>query len=744
MVNGGLAWWEIELPSGKCVFSRYKAEMLGYSPKKFNHYEDFTSIVHPDDYEGTMQSMRDHLSGKNERFEIDYRILNSSGKYVWMRDIGKLSNKQTDPDKKIITGIVIDINESKKAALALQESESKFKKMTDDAPILIWESGTDKLCYNFNKVWLEFTGRTLEQEMGNGWAEGVHPEDLENCLEIYTNAFDNRESFSMEFRLKHHSGEYRWVMDNGTPRFTDDGEFWGYIGSCSDTTEIKRKERIILSFAEKYKTLLETSRDGMHLLDTKGNLIECNESFCQMLGYTKEEILTFNVVDWDAQIPIDDIINIVNDIIDKPALFETKHRTKDGGILIVEINAAGVEIDDRKYLYASARDITDRKKAEEELALERKRLADILQGTNAGTWEWNVQTGETIYNERWAEIIGYTLEEISPASIETWAKFAHPDDQMVSGELLEKHFKGELDYYEFESRMKHKDGSWVWILDRGRVHEWDADGKPLLMSGTHQDITGHKNAEEEIKLKSEQLVKTNAEKDKFFSIIAHDLKSPFSGFLGLTKIMAEEMQSLTMAEMQNFSKSMQKSAENLYNLLENLLEWSRMQRGLILFKPMTYDVTLLIEQNITIQMEVAKLKNITLMSSISERIPVQTDEPMFNGIMRNLISNAIKFTPRGGTIEVGTITEGYKAFEVCIYIKDNGIGMDEDTVGKLFKLDEKISRPGTEHEPSTGLGLLLCKDFVELNGGRIWAESEEGIGSTFYLTLPKDVQPLQG
>lgn len=144
-------------------------------------------------------------------------------------------------------------------------------------------------------------------------------------------------------------------------------------------------------------------------------------------------------------------------------------------------------------------DITERKKGEEALKTERRRLADIIRGTNVGTWEWNIQTGETIFNERWANILGYTLDEISPVSIETWMKFCHQDDLKKSGELLEKHFSGELEYYEFVARMRHRNGDWIWVLDRGKVASWTEDGKPLLMSGTHMDITAQKQSEEQIR-----------------------------------------------------------------------------------------------------------------------------------------------------------------------------------------------------------------------------------------------------
>ncbi|MBN1277794.1 MAG: PAS domain S-box protein [Deltaproteobacteria bacterium] len=173
----------------------------------------------------------------------------------------------------------------------------------------------------------------------------------------------------------------------------------------------------------------------------------------------------------------------------------------------VEVFASRIEAEGKELIHSIVHDITDRKTAQKALANKRQRLAFILEGTNAGTWEWNVQTGETIFNERWAEIIGYSLEEIKPVSIATWERFTHPDDLKTSNDLLEKHFKKELPYYEYEARMRHRDGSWVWVLDRGKVATWTHDGKPLLMSGTHQDITRRKRAEEDLEEERKQLRK---------------------------------------------------------------------------------------------------------------------------------------------------------------------------------------------------------------------------------------------
>lgn len=241
-----------------------------------------------------------------------------------------------------------------------------------------------------------------------------------------------------------------------------------------------------------------------------------------------------------------------------------------------------------------------------------------------------------------------------------------------------------------------------------------------------------------------QLSIINSSKDKFFSIIAHDLRSPFSGFLGLTKHLLEECEDLSTEDLQDFLKSLHESSSNLYRLLENLLEWSLVQRGAIRFTPEPCSLDFIVRQNIDVQTELAKQKNITLETTV-ENVQIQADVPMLNAIIRNLLTNAIKFTQRGGTISIGVLANhalnekaAYSTTsnrQVCVFVKDSGIGMTPDIVSRLFKIDEKVSRPGTENEPSTGLGLILCKEFVHKHGGAIWAESEIHVGSTFYFTI---------
>jgi len=232
----------------------------------------------------------------------------------------------------------------------------------------------------------------------------------------------------------------------------------------------------------------------------------------------------------------------------------------------------------------------------------------------------------------------------------------------------------------------------------------------------------------------EQLLKSNQSKDKFFSILAHDLRSPLHALIGLTDILHENLESFSSGELQSFIQGLNKSVVNLSSLLENLLEWSSVNRGIMEFKPEKIQLLKLVRKAVTVFRDASERKSITIQNHIEDSVTAYADYKMVDSIIRNLVSNAIKFTPREGSISIAS--QNIPEDKVLISISDTGIGMSEELQESLFKLEAKVSRPGTEDEPSTGLGLLLSKEFVEKHGGRIWIESRENLGSTFYFTLP--------
>jgi|GEM_PF-571923 len=276
----------------------------------------------------------------------------------------------------------------------------------------------------------------------------------------------------------------------------------GGIVIFRDISEFIKKEKELKRSENLFRTLFEFLPDPVIITDPQTKLpYMFNKAAHEQLGYSAEEFEKLSIKDYEAIEDSHEIQKHIETIFAKGAgSFETKHRTKDGIQLDVAIAVQIIYLQEKPYLLSVHRDITQMKKYQRDLRFQKQRLNAIIEGTNIGTWEWDIQVGSVIYNERWAEIIGYTLEELFPTSIDTWIENTHPDDLLESKKALERHFNGETNYYECEIRMRHKRGHWVWILDKGKVSEWSEDGKPLVISGTHQDITARKLAEEALKM----------------------------------------------------------------------------------------------------------------------------------------------------------------------------------------------------------------------------------------------------
>ena len=238
----------------------------------------------------------------------------------------------------------------------------------------------------------------------------------------------------------------------------------------------------------------------------------------------------------------------------------------------------------------------------------------------------------------------------------------------------------------------------------------------------------------EIVLAGEKLKQLNAEKDKFLSIVAHDLSSPFNVILGITDLMTEKNTRMTTEEYRKNAMLLNSSARNTFNLLQNLLQWSKLERGLMPFNPSDYKLVRLVNQILATVEESARAKKIKIINDISDDIIIYTDAAAFGTILRNLVLNAVKFTTAGGKITISSGNSDGKIVEISV--KDTGIGMSREILINLFRIDSQINRQGTDGELSTGLGLIICKEFVEKGSGRIWATSEEGKGSEFCFTVP--------
>ncbi|HSL03197.1 MAG TPA: PAS domain S-box protein, partial [Nitrospiraceae bacterium] len=234
--------WDWDIQRQKVFLSSRWKELRGYGEEEIGTDEtEWSSRIHPDDFHMVMSTVKSYLEKKTPAYACEYRAACKNGTFLWIIDRGMaVWDKQGIAIRMI--GSETDMTDRKRAQDALRESEGRFRRMADTAPVLIWLSDTNKLCTWFNKPWLNFTGRTMQQELGNGWADGVHQDDFDQCLTNYTTAFERRHPFTMEYRLRRYDGEYRWILDNGIPCFSEEATFTGYIGSCIDITERKRAE----------------------------------------------------------------------------------------------------------------------------------------------------------------------------------------------------------------------------------------------------------------------------------------------------------------------------------------------------------------------------------------------------------------------------------------------------------------------------------------------------------------------
>lgn len=284
---------------------------------------------------------------------------------------------------------------------------------------------------------------------------------------------------------------------------------------------------------------------------------------------------------------------------------------------------------------------------------------------------------------------------------------------------------------------KRKDGKRIVVKFGGKIHT-TAKGEQFIESVV-QDITEMRALEDSLKISEVSLRESNAAKDRFFTILAHDLRGPFNSLLGLTEIIALQPETVDDNRKERFIQLIHTSLKNISNLIENLLEWSQSQQGTISFNPKEIKLEPLIQETVDLLSEGGFLKQITIRVNIDKSTKLLADENMVKTIVRNLISNAIKFTHKEGLIKIYSgkliISKEDRSFTEII-IEDNGVGITKNDLDKLFKIDSGLSNPGTENEKGTGLGLVLVKEFVKKHDGTIVVESERGIGTKVIFTLP--------
>ncbi len=381
-------------------------------------------------------------------------------------------------------------------------------------------------------------------------------------------------------------------------------------------------------------------------------------------------------------------------------------------------------------------DITDRKQVEQQLEFHRKRLELVLEGTRLGMWDWNPQTNEVAFNERWAEMLGHDLAEIDQ-NLSSWESRVHPDDLDSCYADISAHVEGRVSFYENVHRMRHKDGRWVYILDRGKVVERDAEGRPLRFTGTHTDITPQKQAEFEARAAADA-------KSYFLANMSHELRGPLNGILGLNHLL---LTSVDDPEHRGYLEVIKECGESLLVIINDILDFSRIEAGKLQLAPEVFDLYEVIDGVEVLCRERVLSKRLALRRSVAPEVPqfVEADPNRLRQVLMNLLTNAIKFTERG---EVGlSVRLREESAAGCVLefcVSDTGVGISAADRELIFDRFAQAERGRTRGQGGTGLGLSISRLLVELFGGRLWVDSERGKGARFYFTLhTRRAQPVE-
>lgn len=739
--------WELDLKTNELWFSDEIYGIFGYDPKTVSPEIDFNElnitydilldvIVHPDDKEFLNKSFKEALSGKKP-YNIDHRIILPNGEERIIHEQAELIyDAEGNPVKMM--GTTQDVTELKKTENALREGEEKFRQIAETIEEVFWiiDTKMNKIIYispAYEKIW----GLTCESlyENPKSWIDSIHPEDRERAMKIL---FDKTQDVyvgekNLEYRIIRPDNEIRWISGKGFPIINESGEAYRIVGIARDITKLKKAENDLRESEGKFREIFNKANDMISLNEMNdgfpGKFIEVNEVGFNRLGYSREEMLKMGpkdivAEDKRAEMPK----NAAKLIRDSCNTFEIAHVTKNGRIIPVEINNHLINYKGREVCLAISRDITERKQMEEALKESEEKFREIFNKANdmitLGELKDDGLPGKYIeVNEVGLRRLGYTKEEF--LNMDPLRIIAPERRKDVAKYAVEIWTKGHATF-----EMVHVTKTGQKIPVEVSTHIFKKNGKNVILA-VSRDITERKESEKKLKELLEKLSTSNEELEQFAYIISHDLQEPLRTIANFTQLLQRRYEGKFDSDADEFMEYIVDASIRMKEMIHDLLEYSRVSTSKEELKPLNLNELI---EDVLNDLKFTIEENNALI--IHEELPVVIGvyDQLFRVFM-NFISNALKFKKENETPKI-TISaiEDKKSNEYIIRVNDNGIGIDKQYLDRIFEIFQRLHT--RDKYKGSGIGLAITKKIIEMHGGRIWVESEHGVGSSFYFSLP--------
>ncbi|MFO1483467.1 MAG: PAS domain S-box protein [Verrucomicrobiaceae bacterium] len=645
--------------------------------------------------------------------------------------------------------------EESRERLALErrliETTRLQRAILDSANFTIISTRPDGIIQSFNAGALRELGYTPEEVIGKVTPALIHDPDevakraQELSEELGRHIEPGFETFVAKARLgQADENEWTYIRKDGT-RYPvllsvtalrdEQGQITGFLGVGSNISERKQIEHERQESEERLKAILDNTTAVVFMKDINGRYLLVNKRWAKLFHTSPE----------------DTVGKFDHDIF--PPEMARAFRENDAKVIAAGEAMQLEEIaphDDGPHTYLSvkfplrdafgkihavggiATDITEQKEFIRALEQSEERFSLAVRGTNDGIWDWNIQTGEVYFSPRWKSMVGYEEDELGN-SFASFEALLHPDDYDRVLTELDDYLKSRIPRYAVEFRFKHKDGSWRWILARGRALR-DKAGKPHRMTGSHTDVTERKQNEEELRQARQAAEAANSAKSVFLANMSHEIRTPMNGIIGMSELLLGT--ELNRAQ-QEYLEMLKQSADSLLELLNDVLDFSKIEAGKMELDSHEFDLNAIITETVQAMGVRAFQKRLVLLHHVDENVPSRLigDDGRLRQILLNLIGNAIKFTHKGGvTIDVGVESGTADLIILHFKINDTGIGIAGDMHERIFEAFTQAETSTTRRYGGTGLGLAICRDLVELMHGRIWVDSQPEKGSTFHFT----------